>query len=87
MMLLFCQVKSYVIVKGCEKLMLNNADVRSYAKERGVKLWELAAFMRVSDMTITRKLRNELTDAEKATLRGHIDAIAADKAKEKAATA
>lgn len=67
--------------------MLNNADVRSYAKDRGVKLWELAAFMRVSDMTITRKLRNELTDAEKATLKGHIDAIAADKAKEKAATA
>ena len=66
--------------------MLNNADVRSYAKEHGVKLWELAAFMHVSDMTITRKLRAELTGAEKAVLRKHIDSIATDKAKENAAT-
>lgn len=67
--------------------MLNNDDVRSYAKKRGVKLWELAAFMNVSDMTITRKLRKELTAAEKAVIRGYIDSIAANKAKEKAATA
>ena len=67
--------------------MLNNTDIRCYAKEQGVKLWELAAFMRVSDMTITRKLRVELSDNEKATLRDNIDAIAKNKAKEKAATA
>lgn len=66
--------------------MLNNADVRSYAKEQGVKLWELAAFMHVSDMTITRKLRADLTGTEKAELRKHIDKIAADKAKKEAAT-
>lgn len=67
--------------------MLNNSDVREYAKSRGVKLWELAAFMRVSDMTMTRKLRVELSDVDKAAIRGHIDAIAAEKTKEKTATA
>lgn len=67
--------------------MLNNSDVREYAKERGVKLWELAAFMKVSDMTITRKLRVVLSDADKAKLLAHIDAIAEKKAKENAATA
>ena len=65
--------------------MLNNADVRSYAKEHGVKLWELAAFMHVSDMTITRKLRADLSDDDKTELKKCIDAIAAGK-KEKAAT-
>ena len=67
--------------------MLKNIDVRNYAKNHGVKLWELAVYMHVSDMTITRKLRAELSDADKAAIIAHIDAIAADRAKEKAATA
>ena len=46
-----------------------------------------AVYMHVSDMTITRKLRAELSDTDKAAIIAHIDAIAADRAKEKAATA
>lgn len=67
--------------------MLKNADVRDHAKKRGVKLWELAIKMNVSEPTITRKLRVELSDADKTVIIGHIDAIAAEKAKEKTATA
>ena len=67
--------------------MLNNADVRDHAKKRGVKLWELATKMGISEPTMTRKLRAELSDADKVSIIARIDAIAADKAKEKAATA
>lgn len=67
--------------------MLNNIDVRDHAKKRGVKLWELAIRMKISEPTMTRKLRAELSDADKAAMIAHIDAIAAKKAKEKAATA
>lgn len=67
--------------------MLNNADVRDYAKQRGVKLWEIAVRMNISEPTMTRKLRIELSDADKAAIISHIDAIVENKAKEKAATA
>ena len=67
--------------------MLKNSDIRSYAKEKGVKMWELAVSMKVSDMTITRKLRADLSDKEKENLKKTIDDIAENKAKEKAATA
>ena len=61
--------------------MLNNTDIRCYAKEKGVKLWEIAIWMNVSEPTITRKLRVELSDADKTAIIGHIDAIATEKAK------
>lgn len=67
--------------------MLNNSDVREYAKKSGVKLWELAQQMNISEPTMTRKLRIELSDADKAAIISHIDAIVENKAKEKAATA
>ena len=67
--------------------MLNNTDVRDHAKKRGVKLWELAMRMNISEPTMTRKLRAELSDADKAAIIADIDAIASDKAKKKAATA
>lgn len=67
--------------------MFNNSDVREYAKEHGVKLWEVAIRMDISQATMTRKLRIELSDAEKTAFLAHIDAIAEKKAKENAATA
>ena len=60
-------------------MKLNNTDVRSYAKKRGVKLWELAIKMNISEPTMTRKLRVELPDAEKALMIAHIDVIADEK--------
>ena len=67
--------------------MLNNVDIRDHAKKCGVRLWELAIRMGISEPTMTRKLRAELSDTEKASIMAKIDAIADDKAKEKAATA
>ena len=65
-------------MKGFEKMLANN-DIRETAKEKGVKLWEIADRLRISDPTMTRKLRKELTDREKVVYLDIIDQIAAEK--------
>ncbi len=42
-----------------------NSDVRTAAKNAGVFLYQVAAAMGVSEPTMTRKLRFELSDVEK----------------------
>lgn len=44
---------------------MKNIDVRAKAKEKGVCLWQIAEFLKISEATITRKLRKELSDEEK----------------------
>lgn len=53
-----------------------NQDIRQYAKKAGVRLWEVAEFLGISDPTMTRKLRNELPETEKAKLFEIIDKLA-----------
>ena len=65
-------------MKGFEK-MLANTDVRTTAKEKGVRLWEVAECLRISDPTMTRKLRRELPDSEKQEIYKIIDELAAEK--------
>lgn len=47
---------------------LANADIRKAAKEAGVSLWELADYMNISEPTLTRMLRRELSEDEKCDL-------------------
>lgn len=47
---------------------LANADIRQAAKDAGVSLWELADEMNVSEPTLTRMLRHELSDVEKSDM-------------------
>lgn len=54
-----------------------NQDIRSYAKAKGVKLWQIADVKGVSEPTITRLLRRELPEAEKAEIIRIIDELAA----------
>ena len=57
--------------------MLHNIDIRTRAKEQGVKLYEVAAYMGKSQAYITRKLYFELDQAEKEKLFTIIDKVAA----------
>ena len=57
--------------------MLHNTDIRSRAKEQGVKLYEVAAYMGKSQAYITRKLYFELNQTEKEKLFTIIDKVAA----------
>lgn len=63
--------------------MLANNDIRTIAKEKGVRLWEVAEVLKVSDPTMTRKLRRELPQDEKDRIFKIIDELAAEKAAKK----
>lgn len=64
---------------------MSNLDVRTIAKENGVRLWEIADKLGISEPTITRKLRRELPADEKKKMLAIIDEIAAAKQKMNAA--
>lgn len=58
--------------------MANNA-LRQAARESGVKLWELADALDVSEATVTRMLRRELDAEKQRNLLEIINAIAQQK--------
>lgn len=59
--------------------MLANTDIRTTAKEKKVRFWEVAEYLKISEPTMTRKLRRELSEREKKYFLDIIDDIAAEK--------
>lgn len=57
-----------------------NADVRKHAKNKSVRFWEIADFLKKSEATITRLFRHEFSDEQKADFIKVIEEIAAKKA-------
>lgn len=57
-----------------------NADVREHAKNKSVRFWEIADFLKKSEATITRLFRHEFSDEQKADFIKVIEEIAAKKA-------
>jgi len=53
-----------------------NQDIRNYAKQNGVKLWQVAKVKGISEPTMTRLLRQELPESEKETFRRIINELA-----------
>ena len=53
-----------------------NSEIREKAKERGVKLWEIAEVLNINDGNVSRKLRKELPPTEKQAILNIIDEIA-----------
>lgn len=56
-----------------------NRDVRAAAKDAGVRLYELAHEIGITDGNLSRRLRWELSETEKADLIEKIQAVAARK--------
>lgn len=54
-----------------------NSEVREAAKEKGVRMWEIAERLKISETTFSKTLRHELPDKKKQCLLGLIDEIAA----------
>ncbi len=52
-----------------------NQDIRSYAKQKGVKLWQVANVKGISEPTMTRLLRQELSESDKAEIKRIIDEL------------
>lgn len=61
---------------------MKNKELRDYAKEKAVKLWEIADKLGVCDMTLTRMLRYELPEKKKAQILAIIDEIANEREEE-----
>lgn len=52
-----------------------NKDIRNMAKAKNVYIWEIADALGVCAETVTRKLRHELDDEEKAKFKKAIQEI------------
>lgn len=59
--------------------MLNNQEIRTHAKANGVCLYEVAEALKISEPTMTRKMRRELPQDEKHRIFNIIDGIAKNK--------
>lgn len=46
-------------------MMIKNCDIRDAASKNGVKLWQIATQLNISDGNFSRKLRKEFSEAEK----------------------
>ena len=55
-----------------------NKEVRTYAKEKGVYLWEIAEALHINDGNFSRRLRKELPEAQKQEIIQIIDKIAGE---------
>lgn len=57
-----------------------NRDLKELAKSRGVYLYEIACKLGITAEALNRRLRKELTDAQRAEIIALIDEIAAENA-------
>ena len=55
---------------------MENIVIRQRAKDRGVKLWQIAERLNLYDCNFSRKLRRELPEAEQRKILEIIDEIA-----------
>lgn len=53
-----------------------NKDIKEYARQKKVKLWQVASAMQMQDSNFSRKLRVELSQEEKQKIREIIDNLA-----------
>jgi len=61
-----------------------NLQIREYAKQKNVFLWEIGAELGINSCSITRRLRQELPNDQKKQIVQIIDKIAAEGANEDA---
>lgn len=57
---------------------MKNVDLRKYARSKKVSLWQIAQAIGISEPTMTRKLRRELSSEEKDVMYRIIDKIASE---------
>ncbi len=56
-----------------------NEDVKSYAKQRNIRLWQIATRLGINDGNFSRKLRFELPADEKQRILKIIDELSEGK--------
>ena len=58
---------------------MHNKEIRSAAKNAGVRLWEVAAAYGINDGNFSRKLRQELPQEEREKILAIINRLAQEK--------
>lgn len=58
---------------------MKNCEIRAYAKQKDVLLWQIADRLGINDGNFSRKLRHELPEAEKERIRNIIDEVATER--------
>ena len=48
---------------------MRNSDIRQEMKSAGLRLWQIAEALGIQDSNFSRRLRHELSEAEKAKIR------------------
>ena len=61
---------------------MNNKEIRDYAKEKWITLWQIAAELGLNDGNFSRKLRFELSAETKVQIFRIIDELSEVNAKE-----
>ena len=56
-----------------------NDEVKAYAKQAGVRLWEVAERLNITDVSFSKKLRYELDPEYKSRIIKLVDQIAKEK--------
>lgn len=62
-------------------IILANQEIRNAAKQRGIRLWQVADALGITDATLSRKLRHELHDDERERVMGVIAQLASENAR------
>ena len=57
---------------------MNNGEIKKYAAEKKVRIWQMADKLGIADYSLSRKLRHELPDEEKVRIINLIDEISAE---------
>lgn len=58
---------------------MQNEDIRNIATKSGVRLWEIADALGMTEWTLSRKLRKELNDEQKERIYSAIEVIKAQR--------
>ena len=61
---------------------MTNAKIRAYAKEKNVRLWEIANVLNINDGNFSRKLRKEFSKEQTSEIISIIDRISEKKERE-----
>ena len=56
-----------------------NDEIKAYAKQAGVRLWEVAEQLNITDVSLSKKLRYELDPEYKSRIIKLVDQIAKEK--------
>lgn len=57
---------------------MNNDEIRKYAAEKKVRIWQIADKLGIADYSLSRKLRHELPDEEKVRIINLVDEISTE---------